>query len=227
MTRKVPSKWKVSTTPAHRQPSRRFTPGEETEPKDNVRKYGTGKDSASKNGTSRKGADKKGTDKKGTGKKGTGKNGTTKNGTGKDGSGKNGIGKSGVRKYGARKHASRKYGAHENTRKPAAHKQLFFRFLALPAELRLRVYSHLLLADNGIAIDIAVVWNRVPKLVITLLCVNKQIYAEASHYLYSANTFTLLEHCNRTYLSPQPLIAVPPCLPHPVRSEYHTIPSPD
>jgi hypothetical protein len=72
--------------------------------------------------------------------------------------------------------------------------------LSLPAELRIRIYSHLLLVPN--AIDVSRVGNKNPTLTVALLRVSKQIHAETSHYLYSANTFTLLEPCDRKHTSP-------------------------
>ena len=93
------------------------------------------------------------------------------------------------------------------SRRCAPRDPVFSHFLSLPAELRIRIYSHLLLAPN--AIDVCRVWNKNPTLTVALLRVSKQIHAETSHYLYSANTFTLLEPCDRKHL-PHLLIIIPP-----------------
>ncbi|KAK3315786.1 hypothetical protein B0H66DRAFT_271081 [Apodospora peruviana] len=68
-------------------------------------------------------------------------------------------------------------------------------FLSLPAELRLQIYSHILLIPG--AADVCGIWNETPVVEsVALLRVSKQISAEAAHYLYSRNTFSFLEPCD-------------------------------
>ncbi|KAK4039608.1 hypothetical protein C8A01DRAFT_36391 [Parachaetomium inaequale] len=67
-------------------------------------------------------------------------------------------------------------------------------FFALPAELRLRVYS--LVFGEPKAIDVTGVCHHKPDLDLALLYVSKLISAETAHYFYSVNTFIMLEPCD-------------------------------
>lgn len=70
----------------------------------------------------------------------------------------------------------------------------FSLFLRLPPELRLQVYDHLLHMPG--ALDVCGIWNDRPRTDVALLRVCRQIHIEASHVLYSTNTFCFLEHCD-------------------------------
>ncbi|KAK0708008.1 hypothetical protein B0H67DRAFT_648123 [Lasiosphaeris hirsuta] len=70
----------------------------------------------------------------------------------------------------------------------------FSLFLRLPPELRLQVYDHLLRMPG--ALDVCGIWNDRPRTDVALLRVCRQIHIEASHVLYSTNTFCFLEHCD-------------------------------
>ncbi|KAK4156568.1 hypothetical protein C8A00DRAFT_30533 [Chaetomidium leptoderma] len=70
----------------------------------------------------------------------------------------------------------------------------FPRFLSLPAELRVGIYSLLLSVSGGI--EVTGLWSRRPSLDLAILRVSKLISSEAAHYFYSTNTFILLEQCD-------------------------------
>ena len=62
-------------------------------------------------------------------------------------------------------------------------------FLALPGELRNRIYQFALVAAKPFAVRLQ--WNRPPDA--ALLRVNRQIFDEASGYFYAENTFRFPE----------------------------------
>ncbi|KAK4135086.1 hypothetical protein BT67DRAFT_433858 [Trichocladium antarcticum] len=94
-----------------------------------------------------------------------------------------------------RKRVCRGITRFQPSRRCAPRAPVFPRFFSLPAELRLCVYSHLLRAPD--ALDVCRIWGKNPRLTVALLRANKQLDNEGTHYLYSTNTFTLLEHCDR------------------------------
>lgn len=80
-----------------------------------------------------------------------------------------------------------------------------FRFLALPTELRLRIYEYLLLVPKTIDLDPSNARTIAPRL--QLLFVNHQLHAEASRVFYRRNTFRVFPIHGRHINKKHPLLA--------------------
>lgn len=82
-----------------------------------------------------------------------------------------------------------------------------FSFLTLPAELRLKVYSHHFAGMKGVIDLDPGNYSRIhKKLAILRTC--RQIYTEASHFFYSSNTFRVFPtQSGRFFKTRRPLLA--------------------
>ncbi|KAK8251115.1 hypothetical protein HDK77DRAFT_202481 [Phyllosticta capitalensis] len=80
-----------------------------------------------------------------------------------------------------------------------------FRLLDLPAEVRLRIYEHVLLVPHTIDLDPSNTSTLSPRL--RLLLVSRQLHNEASHVFYSRNTFRLFPVHGRFFHTRKPLLA--------------------
>ncbi|KAK8169201.1 hypothetical protein BKA80DRAFT_187384, partial [Phyllosticta citrichinensis] len=80
-----------------------------------------------------------------------------------------------------------------------------FRLLDLPAEVRLRIYEHVLLVPHTIDLDPSNTYTLSPRL--RLLLASRQLHDEAYRVFYGGNTFRLFPVHGRFFHTRKPLLA--------------------